>query len=45
MSILCAFVQFFFDFPQTIINLVFGLVGAEPPDLTFGIGSIFGCNL
>lgn len=45
MSVFCNFVSLFFQLPQAVFDFVFGLVGATAPDLTFGIGSIFGCNL
>lgn len=44
-SILCTLVQVFFQFPQAVFDAFFGLFGATAPDLTFGIGSFFGCNL
>jgi len=44
-SIICTGVELFFILPQIIFDLFFGLIGLPTPDLTLGIGSIFGCNL
>ncbi len=44
-SFFCLLVEAFFAIPQGILDSVFGLFGQTAPNLTFGIGSIFGCNL
>ena len=44
-SFFCLLVEAFFSIPQDILDSVFGLFGQTAPDLTAGIGSIFGCNL
>jgi len=45
MSFFCIAVDVFFQIPEMVLGFLFGLVGLDRPDLTFGIGSIFGCNL
>lgn len=45
MTVFCTLISLFFGFPQAAYDFFFGLVGVDPPDLTFGIGSLFGCNV
>lgn len=44
-SIICTSVELLFILPQVVFDLFFGLLGLPSPDLTFGLGSIFGCDL
>lgn len=44
-SILCTLITAFVQFPQTILDAFYGIFGMAAPDLTFGVGSLFGCNL
>ncbi len=44
-SLLCIGIQLIFGIPQAIVDFFFGLIGQIGPDLTSGIGSIFGCNV
>lgn len=44
-SFLCLGINLLFDIPQAVFDLVFGIFGLTAPDLTAGVGSIFGCNL
>ena len=44
-SLLCLSIQLMFDLPQALLGFLFGLFGQTAPDLTSGIGSIFGCNV
>lgn len=48
ISFLCPYVTFAFTIAQVFINLIFlvpNLMGITTPDITAGMGSIFGCNL
>jgi hypothetical protein len=48
MNGLCPFVTFAFDVAQFFLNLIFllpNLIGITTPNLTSGLGSVFGCNL
>lgn len=45
MTIFCTLVGLFFGLPQAVIDFVYGLIRLNSPDLRFGIGSLFGCNL
>ena len=44
-SLLCTLVTAFVGLPQVVFDFFYGLIGLTAPDLTFGIGSLFGCNL
>lgn len=44
-SLLCTLVTAFVGIPQAIFDFFYGAIGLTAPDLTFGIGSLFGCNL
>ncbi|HPF38413.1 MAG TPA: hypothetical protein P5081_19190 [Phycisphaerae bacterium] len=44
-SLLCTLVTAFVQIPQAIFDFFYGIFGLSAPDLTFGVGSIFGCNL
>jgi len=44
-SLLCALITAFVGIPQAIFDFVYGIFGQMAPDLTFGVGSLFGCNL
>ncbi len=44
MGIFCGLINILI-IPQGFINYLFGLVGFTAPDFTFGIGSLFGCNI
>lgn len=45
MTVFCSLISLLFGFPQAVFDFVFGLVGVDPPNLGFGIGSLFGCNV
>ena len=44
-SLLCTLITAFVQIPQAIFDFVYGIFGVTAPDLTFGVGSLFGCNL
>ncbi len=44
-SLLCISIRLMFEIPQGVLDFLFGLFGQTAPDLSHGIGSIFGCNV
>lgn len=45
MTLFCTIISLLFSLPAEAYAWLYGLVDLEPPDLSFGIGSIFGCNV
>lgn len=48
MSLFCDGINFLLDATQAIIDVFFfwlSFVGTTAPDIRFGLGSYFGCNL
>ncbi len=47
-ALFCPLINFTFDLAQFLLNLVFllpGLFGVSAPDISSGVGSLFGCSI
>ncbi len=44
-SFFCFWINLFVDVPQGLMGFVFGLFGAEAPNIFGGVKSFFGCNV